>query len=175
VQLHPASLATLPLRFAIQAVSTAARVGLSVAGRAARLVAPTHPEPDPFAGDAAESDRPVSAPPPVSHTESVETTPEPEPAESAPPAPDHVSEEPVLVAKSADPGAADGAGAEIEVAEPWSGYAGSRAADVVARLAHATAEEVAVAQLYETLHSGRRSVLDAAERRLKVLNSPARP
>ena len=79
----------------------------------------------------------------------------------------------MLVAESADPGAAEGVGAAIQVAEQWPGYGQTRAAEVVRRLAEASAEEVAVAQLYEGLHRSRRSVLDAAERRLKALNNPA--
>ncbi|MEA2193714.1 MAG: hypothetical protein QOG42_148, partial [Solirubrobacteraceae bacterium] len=47
---------------------------------------------------------------------------DPEPPEPSEPAGDHVSREAVLVAESADAGAADGAGAQIRVGEPWAGY-----------------------------------------------------
>jgi hypothetical protein len=77
------------------------------------------------------------------------------------------------VAESADPGAADGAGPEIDVAEPWAGYRKARADEIVARIGRASAAEVAVVQLHENLHRRRKSVLQAAERRLTTLNNPA--
>ena len=91
--------------------------------------------------------------------------PEPEPLE--PPAPDHVSEEPVLVAESADPEAIDGAGAELHVEEPWSGYAQMTAAEIIDRLPAQPPEALAVVEMYERMHRGRRSVLEAAERALQ--------
>jgi hypothetical protein len=50
------------------------------------------------------------------------------------PEPAHVSEEPELVAESADRGSEEGAGAELHVDEPWSGYARMTAADIRSRL-----------------------------------------
>ncbi len=40
----------------------------------------------------------------------------------------------MLVRESAEPGAEDGAGASVTVAEPWEGYSGMNAREVVARL-----------------------------------------
>ena len=77
------------------------------------------------------------------------------------------------MAESADRGAEDGAGPEIEVAEPWPDYRRMNADALVERIAGASAAEVAVVQLYETSHRARKTVLFAAERRLKVLNDPA--
>ena len=77
---------------------------------------------------------------------------------------EHVSEEPNLVAESADQGAEDGAHAEIDVAEPWDGYSRMTAREVEQRLGTATAEEVAVVRLYEATHKARQSVLRATER-----------
>jgi hypothetical protein len=99
-----------------------------------------------------------------------DATPPPDPADvpeaPATPAPP-VEEEPRLVATSADTGAEDGPGATVHVADPWDGYAGMNAKDVVARMADASAEELAIVELYEQGHGGRRTVLTAADRRLR--------
>ncbi|HKP91719.1 MAG TPA: hypothetical protein VJT75_17260, partial [Thermoleophilaceae bacterium] len=93
------------------------------------------------------------------------------PAEPEPDVPAHVSEEPVLVDEFADPGAEDGAGAEVSVAEPWSGYGSMKAPEVIARLEQAASAEVAVARLYEQSNRRRKTVLAAADRRLAALNA----
>jgi hypothetical protein len=94
------------------------------------------------------------------------------PPSSLDPASGHVSEEAVLVGESADPGAADGAGPEIHVDEPWDGYRAQAAADVVDRLASEPDSAVALVQLYEQTHRRRRTVLAAAERELRGRNPP---
>jgi hypothetical protein len=66
------------------------------------------------------------------------------------------------VAEVADPGAEDGAGAQVSVAEPWDGYSRMKAADVIDRLAIASPEEIAVVQLYEAMHRRRKTVIEAA-------------
>ena len=78
----------------------------------------------------------------------------------------------MLVRESADPGAADGAGPEINVEEPWAGYAALAAADVVDRLTSESDSAVALVQLYEQTHRHRRTVLAAAERELRRRNPP---
>jgi hypothetical protein len=94
-------------------------------------------------------------------------------AADAPPAvpdeliPDHVDEEPVLVAEVAEEGAEDGAGAELHVEPPWDGYDRMTAADIRDRLAAATPAEAAAVELYESTGKTRRSVLDAAQRALR--------
>ena len=80
--------------------------------------------------------------------------------------PEHVDEEAVLAAEFAEEGAEGGAGPEIEVDEPWEGYSGMRAPDVVRALQDASTETLAAVQLYERSGRGRRTVLDAAERLL---------
>ena len=80
--------------------------------------------------------------------------------------PEHVSTGAEVVAEVADAGAEEGAHAEVEVAEPWEGYASMTARDVEQRLMTATAEEIAVVRLYESAHKGRQSVLRATERRM---------
>jgi hypothetical protein len=95
------------------------------------------------------------------------------PAADAPPSvpdeliPDHVDEEPVLVAESAEEGAEEGAGPELHVDPPWDGYDRMTAADIRDRLSAASATEAAAVELYEATHKGRRTVLDAAERALR--------
>jgi hypothetical protein len=104
--------------------------------------------------------RPSAPPPPI-----------PVPAEPAPDtleelaedlglAEGHVDEpEPELV--ESEGGATPGA--ELRIAEPWPGYRGQRAADIVARLARADDATKAVVRLYESTNRGRRSVLAATE------------
>jgi hypothetical protein len=86
--------------------------------------------------------------------------------------PDHVDEEPVLVAEVAEGGAEDGAGPELHVDPPWDGYDRMSAAEIRDRLVAATGAEAAAVELYESVRKSRRSVLDAAERALR--RQPAR-
>jgi|tagenome__1003787_1003787.scaffolds.fasta_scaffold20908844_4 hypothetical protein len=138
------------------------------------------PEPEPvFTPEPAPEPPPARRPvarPPVEPVESVpvpEPEPPPVPPEPEPDAPVHIDTEPELVAEFSEPGAEEGAGPEIHVAEPWDGYGRMRVADIRDRVAVAGAEELAVAQLYEVTHRRRRSVLDAVERRSKQLaNAP---
>jgi hypothetical protein len=118
---------------------------------------PEPPEPRPAA--------PEPAPPPPA----AQTAPAP-PSESEPA---HVSTEPELVEELADPGAEDGAGAEVRVVgEPWPGYRHLKARDVIARLPSATREELAAVALFETAGANRKSVVAAAERALKQATPP---
>jgi WS/DGAT/MGAT family acyltransferase len=92
-----------------------------------------------------------------------EATPAPPPE---PEEPEHVDEGVAMVAEFADPGAEEGAGAQVRVEEPWPGYDGMRADDVVERLADADDEAIAVVRLYEAAHKRRARVLEAAGRAL---------
>jgi hypothetical protein len=83
-------------------------------------------------------------------------------------APAHVSEEPVLVAESAERGAEEGAGAELHVDEPWPGYARMTAANIRVRLSAAGPAAAAAVRLYEAAHKGRSSVLEAATREINA-------
>lgn len=121
------------------------------------------PEPAPRPAERATPPRPIA----------VVVEPEPE-REPEPEAPAHIDTEPELVAEFAEPGAEDGAGAEVHVAEPWDGYKRMRVADIRERVAVAEAAELAIVQLYESSHRKRRSILDAVERRSRELaNAPA--
>jgi hypothetical protein len=93
--------------------------------------------------------------------------PEPPPAE---PAPAHVSEEPALVEEVAEPGAEDGAGAEIHINEPWEGYARMTAKEIIGRLGAATPAEMAAVQLYESSQRQRQTILNAVQRELRRAN-----
>lgn len=85
----------------------------------------------------------------------------PEPAEPA-----HVDIDDELVGEVADAGAEDGAGAQVSIAEPWSGYRELRAADVIERLAAASPAELAAIELYELSSRKRPTVVAAAQREL---------
>lgn len=82
------------------------------------------------------------------------------------PAPAHVDEEVVVVAEFADPGAANGAGAQVQAEEPWEGYRRLKAPEVIAHLAVATPDVLTLVLGYERAHRARRTVLAAAERQL---------
>ena len=103
-------------------------------------------------------------------------TPEPEaPAPTTPiveeaEEPVHVSEEPQLVRESAEPGAEEGAGADVTVMEPWSGYRHMNAPEIITRAQQSSRAELAAVRLYESRHRGRETVLAAVDRQLKLGN-----
>ena len=173
------SLAREPVRLTLRVwelglstAADAARLGLELidpGGRGsdfAEYRAPSHPG---FPGNGGDP-QPTRAPaePPVI----VEDAP-PARADDAPPAvpdeliPDHVDQEVVLVAETAEEGAEHGAGPELRIEAPWEGYDKMTAADIRDRMSAATAAEAAAVELYESTHKNRRSVMDAAARALK--------
>lgn len=81
--------------------------------------------------------------------------------------PVHVSEQPELVEERSEPGAEDGAGAQVQVQEPWDGYEQSNAREVIARLASADSAQLAAVQLYEGGHKRRQTILAAVEREFR--------
>jgi hypothetical protein len=84
----------------------------------------------------------------------------------------HVSAEPELVEEVAEPGAEDGAGAQLRIAEPWDGYRTMKAADVIDRLSTVSVEVLAAVELYEVAGRNRKSVVAAAQRALKQASPP---
>jgi hypothetical protein len=78
----------------------------------------------------------------------------------------HIVVEETLVAEVADPGSADGAGAELHVAEPWPGYGAMKAGEVLDRLPVQDEASLSVLLLFERSHRARKSVIAAAEREL---------
>ncbi len=117
-------------------------------------------------------DQPAPAPPALDQP--AEPAPAP-PAFDQPAEPVHVSEEPELVSESAEPGAEDGAGASVTIAEPWSGYDQMQATQVIARLASATPAELAAVQLYESSNRDRQTVRAAVQRSLKTKTGRGSP
>lgn len=112
---------------------------------------------------------------PVSPVEDQAPIEDPAPTETAAPSvsdePAHVSEEPVLVDEFAEPGAEEGAGAEVHVDPPWDGYERMNAKQVIARLASADAAALAAVQLYEGANRRRQTVMNAVERTLRIKNA----
>jgi hypothetical protein len=86
--------------------------------------------------------------------------------------PVHVSEGLELVEEFAEPGAEEGVGAQPRIAEPWRGYKGMKAADIVDRMTVATREELAAIELYELAGRNRKSVVAAARRALTRASPP---
>jgi hypothetical protein len=155
-----------PVRVSARVVRFALRTSVEVTSRALSLTAQAirsaKPDgsteaPEPTMVDRVPSGRPAAPPPP--------------PQEAAPPLraePVHVSEEPTVVEEFAEPGAEEGAGAEVHISEPWPGYSRLNAADVIERIAAATAEELAAVELYEVAHRDRATVVAAVERELRA-------
>jgi hypothetical protein len=165
---EPVRLTLRVWEFGLSGAAEAARIGAELLdpdrdlpsdAKAEAEDAPAEAEAEPDAAPAATARVVADAPPPAADA------PPPVPDELIP---DHVDEEPVLVAEAAEEGAEDGAGAELHVEPPWDGYERMSAADIRDRLAAANATEAAAVELYESTHRSRRSVLDAAERMLRT-------
>jgi hypothetical protein len=109
-------------------------------------------------------DTPAKPPPPP---------PPPSPTPPPPAASVHLADEDEVIEEVAEPGAEDGAGAQIHVAEPWEGYAQLKAADVVGQLEGRDNAELAAIELYELSHRQRQTVIDAVKKALRrAENSP---
>jgi hypothetical protein len=188
----PGSLITLPVRVGVRCAGLALRgtyavteraLGLagSVAGSIIRPDSPdvdldgTEHHPDATYHDATPV--PVDVPPAPATPVTVDAPPAPAtpvPVDTPPvdaplpplDGPAHVSEEAEIVETVAEPGAEDGAGAEVHVAEPWNGYREMKADDVIDRITGATVAELAAVELYELSGRSRQSVIDAVRREL---------
>lgn len=142
---------------------------------------PTPPDRDVRETQATEPPVPPPAPaPPRPHAEakpapSVEPATPPAPPEPLGSEPEHVSEEPTLVEAFAEPGAEDGAGAEVHIEPPWDGYAEMNAKQVISRLGSATSAELAAVQLYESSKRRRQTILNAVQRELRTRNGSGSP
>ncbi len=166
-------LITLSLRVPVRSAQLLTHVAgraLSVTGQVVNAVTPGRAEP--ARGDEAPSPAPA---PPVADASTTAVAEAPVEWTEEPPAPlveepAHVSEEPELVEESAEPGAEDGAGAGITVAEPWDGYGHMSAKDVIDRASTAGVAELATMRLYEARHRARQTVLAAVDRQLKLAN-----
>jgi hypothetical protein len=80
-----------------------------------------------------------------------------------------LDDEDELIEEFAESGAEDGAGATVEVDEPWNGYGAMHADDVIDRIQTANAAELAVLELHERAHKQRETVLTAAETRHRAI------
>jgi hypothetical protein len=157
-------LLTLPLKITGELLRIPVEGGKLAVSLVRGLVEPEAPPPPPAPRREPPPPRAEPPPPPPPPP-----PPEAEPFEPEPAEPIHVSEEPELVAESADIDAADTATAEVHVAEPWDGYRRMKADEIVARIADATAAELAVIELYELSNRTRKSVLAAVEKQLRVI------
>lgn len=128
---------------------------------------PPRPLGDPPAAPGVPPRRAAAPPAPTAPPSRPETEPEPAPS---PPEGAHVDRDAVVVAQSADAAAAEGAGAQIRIDEPWDGYGQLRARDVIAQLATADPAMLALVRLYESAHRKRRTVLAEVDRRLAASN-----
>jgi hypothetical protein len=188
-------LITFPIRLGLRAAGFAAREGLQASERVISVVSflvksasgggsDHSPNAATAYAPAAEQrpateERPAPAteerPEPATERPAADTTP-PRPIEREPAGtqlppenvPAHVSEEPTLVEEFAEPGAEDGAGAQVNIAEPWEGYAQMNAKEIIARVSDANAVELAAMQLYEAAHRSRETVMTAVERELRA-------
>jgi pimeloyl-ACP methyl ester carboxylesterase len=75
----------------------------------------------------------------------------------------HVEEGLEEVAESADPGAEEGAGAELHVDPPWEGYDEMTVPEIRERLQDASPELLTLVRLYESTHKNRTGVMRALE------------
>src|SRR4051812_8933970 len=156
-------------------VTLPARLSFRIARWGARTVAGALP----LGGDGDEPSPPGPTveeppePPPAATVARPTAAPPPPPAEP-PPAPAHVDEGATVVAEFAEDGAEDGAGAEIELAEPWEGYDRLHADELVDQLTGAGSETLAAVLLYERSTRDRASVVDAADEQLRRQNAPGR-
>jgi hypothetical protein len=141
------------------------------APRAEPAAPPAAPAPPPSAAPAAPPSAGPAAPPATPRAAAPATplaAPPAVPLDALTQAPAHVSEEPELVAESAEPGAEEGAGAGITVVEPWAGYGRLTAKDVIDRARTASVAELAAMRLYEARHRARQTVLAAVDRQLRL-------
>ncbi len=146
-------------------VTAPARISLRIAAWGARTVGGLLP--------IGSEEEPPPPPEPRAPAETV-TRPAPDPvpqptAQSPePPEPAHVDEGATVVAEFAEGGAEDGAGAEVELAEPWEGYDRLHADELLDRLTDASSELLAAVLLYERSARDRTTVVEAAETRLRA-------
>lgn len=164
---------TLPIRLSVRAASLTLKVGEQIAGRGFALAAQAAGlvrTPSPAYDAPMPQQRPAPPPPPepappIEHDDVIDLDAPPEEE------PIHVSEEPELAAEVAEPGAEEGAGAEVRIDEPWPGYARLSAKDIVARVVAASdPAELAAIQLYESANQRRQTVISAVERQLALSN-----
>lgn len=183
----PVRVGTRVTRLWFHAIEETVSLSVSATGRVIELLAsrspngagvevpprePARPVERPLPREPARPAQPPSPPEPRAPVPPTPSAPAPSaPAPIAPAAietePVHVSEEPVLVEEFAEPGAEQGAGAEVHVDPPWDGYEQMTARQVITRLATADPAEAAAVQLYEGKNRSRQTVMNAVDRALR--------
>lgn len=139
-----------------------------------------YPSPDdtaPPQGDAVAPGGVPSAP--VEPVEPPPPAPPPPEGDAMPAAPrpanaKDVDDDPVAVGEFGGPGAEEAAGAEVHVDPPWDHYDDMTAAQISDRLSAADGGVAAAVSLYESSRRGRKSVIRAADARLRKVDA-ARP
>jgi hypothetical protein len=173
---------TMPIRLGLAAGELGLEVALGIVRGTRRAL---EPDQRPRRGRPVPSPLPTEHPPPrrpspaARSTNGAATTPVPPPTATGdsipvrppPPGAKLVDDTPVPVGEFGGEGADEAAGAEVRVAPPWDGYDGLTAAQVQRRLADADREVVAAVLLYESTRRDRRSVVRAADRRLRALSA----
>ncbi len=180
-------LVSLPVRIGLRVTRTTLKLSVKLAGAAAGVVVHrvesqfSSPQP---AASAPESDEPAPAgsaepsPAPAPEDRSVlveEDVVAPDEQPQTPLTPHDaavktIDDEDEVVAEFAEPGAEDGAGAQLHLEEPWEGYDCETADAVNERIANADVAELAFLELYEQSHKQRKTVLHAAAQRLQELS-----
>ena len=164
----PVRVGTRVTRLWFRAIEETVSLSVSTTGRVIELLAFRSPNGAGVEAPVREPARPVQptspAEPPAPDAPTRST---PSPVAPARAEPVHVSEEPVLVEEFAEPGAEEGAGAEVHVDPPWDGYEQMTAKQVITRLATADPAEVAAVGLYEGSNRRRQTVMNAVERELR--------
>jgi type II secretory pathway pseudopilin PulG len=152
-------------RTALQLAEAAAELAIDRARSRSRAPAPapparTDPAPPPAAG--ATAAKPAGAPRAPAPPPTPPTDPDPPPL-TVIPEPTRGQAGRIRSSRRAREQTPASPGAEVHVAEPWAGYEGMTAADIVARLRTADDAEKAVVLLYEGTHRKRKTVLRAVE------------
>ena len=76
----------------------------------------------------------------------------------------HLDTEDELVEQVAERGAEVTPGPEIEIDEPWEGYARMTAAEIRRRLASEPPAVAGLVEMYERANKGRKQVIEASEK-----------
>jgi ferritin-like metal-binding protein YciE len=133
------------------------------------------PEPEPAAAEPqpelAETTVPDARPP---EEDLIGAAEDPSPTVMRETAREAAEEDAEVVAEFSEPGAEQGAGAEVHVDPPWEDYDRMTATEIEDRLHDADAVLAAAVQLYEGSRKQRGTVMRAAERALSEQSEPSR-
>jgi hypothetical protein len=168
----PLDVIRAPALLAVSVAEGALNLAIDVLGGARRLLESEEPRADADFSVQDEAARDDSPRPDRAEGRQARPSPTPEPPAEPPLEEEHVDEGAVLVAEAAEAGAEDGAGAELQVEEPWEGYDQMSAEEVGLLLDEAGREALAAVELYEATTKNRGSILEITERRLREATPP---